>query len=177
MGNNANTGKLALLNLAPVVAVPGKQTVDFNTTSKISGISITADSTEQLTLNLIAANGDLTFGSTSGLNSISGVGSGSVTLVGTLSNLNQALGTLAYTSNAKYQGLDSTDNINLIVSEPAAPSDSSNPLQGQANIPIKVINPAFHNSSNNTLDQAPSNNLQSCSLRLILKTAKITQVK
>jgi len=173
---NTNTGNLSLLNLAPVVTVPVKQTVDFNTTSTISGISITADSTEQLTLQLSAANGDLTFGSTSGLNSISGVGSGSVTLVGTLSNLNQALGTLAYTGTTKYQGLDSTDNINLIVSEPAGNLDSSNPLQGQANIPINVINPAFHNSSNNTLDQAPSNNFNSLLFNLDSNTQNLSEV-
>ena len=98
----------------PSVSGPSATSVNENATllfSTAQGDAITlADSqagsnADTLTLNV--TDGTLTLGSTSGLTSVSGNGSSSVTLSGTLANLNAALNGLVYTPNSGYSGPDS----------------------------------------------------------------------
>ena len=77
-------------------------------------------------------DGILTLGSTSGLTSVSGNGSPSVTVSGTLANLNAALNGLTYTPSSSYVGADSL-KISLL--------DPGDNLTGPASVGITVNSP------------------------------------
>ncbi|MFX8422120.1 hypothetical protein ABTL73_20650, partial [Acinetobacter baumannii] len=64
--------------------------------------------TGALKLTLSVSHGTLNFGSTSGLSFVSGSnGSASLTVTGSLADLNSALSSLSYSSTRNYNGSDS----------------------------------------------------------------------
>jgi hypothetical protein len=100
---------------APTVTVPGAQSVNENSSLVFSsahgtaisfGDSFAGSNPESLTLSV--SNGTLTLGSTSGL-SFAGGGNGtsSMTVSGTLANLNADINGLTYTPTTGYNGADS----------------------------------------------------------------------
>lgn len=85
------------------------------------------------TLSLVVSDGHLTFGSTSGLTFIfTGNGSASITVSGTLTNLNAALNTLVYTPNAGFTG---PDTLQILLTDPG------DRLTASASVPITVNSP------------------------------------
>lgn len=148
---NNNSGQLTLLNQPPLVSVPGTQDTSVNTSKSIIGISINADSTETITAALTATNGTLDLASTTGLTISNGANnSSSITLQGSLSNLNSDLQTLTYTGNPNYKG---TDNITVVASEPGTSLDSGNGIlnSNTGTIAVNVGN-VLYAGPNNTID-------------------------
>jgi hypothetical protein len=143
---NNNSGQLILLNQAPSLTVPGTQNASVNTSKSITGISIKADGTETITAVLTAADGTLSLGSSTKDISSGANNSSSITLTGTLSNLNSDLQNLAYTGNPGFQG---SGQINLKVSEPGTSLDGGT-LSTTGNIAVNIGN--LYVGSNNTID-------------------------
>src|SRR5262249_6776335 len=79
----------------PTVAVPGDQTAFEDVDQALSGISVGDVDGDSLTVTLAVGHGTLALGTTTGL-SVTGNGSGAVTLSGSVADLNAALATLIY---------------------------------------------------------------------------------
>jgi hypothetical protein len=93
------------LSNRPTLTVPAAQTAYENVDQTISGISIGDAPGATLTVTLSVGHGTLTLGTTNGL-TVTGNGSGSVTLSGTTTNLNAALANLVYRGSHDYSGSD-----------------------------------------------------------------------
>ena len=94
---------LLAVNDAPVNAFPGAQTVAEDTNLAITGLSISdadAGSASNITTTLSVAHGTLTVSSAGGA-AVSGSGTGSVTLTGSIAQINT---TLAAVNNVVYKG-------------------------------------------------------------------------
>jgi hypothetical protein len=89
----------------PTITVPDAQTAYEKVDQTISGISIGDDPSVTLTVILDVSHGTLTLGTTSGL-TVTGTGSGSVSLSGTTADLNAALATVVYRGSSDYSGGD-----------------------------------------------------------------------
>ncbi|WP_181357624.1 cadherin-like domain-containing protein [Stenomitos frigidus] len=89
------------VNDAPVITVPGSQTVDEDTNLLLSGINVTdADSNPNpITVTLSATNGTLTLDPLV-------AGSATLTITDTLNNINTAIANLTYKGNLNYNGAD-----------------------------------------------------------------------
>ena len=115
------TINIEAVNDDPILTVPGDQTVNEDEALNITGISI-ADIDEdetvgaELTLTLEADNGNLIFSANLGALGITATGNGTqtVSLTGSLTNLNTALGSLMYQGLQHFNGID---NISLIVND------------------------------------------------------------
>ena len=95
---------LLSVNNAPVNTVPGAQTIAEDTDLVITGLSISdvdAGSATNITTTLSVVNGTLTVASASGA-AVSGSGTGSVTLTGSITEINT---TLAAVNNVVYRGV------------------------------------------------------------------------
>ena len=95
---------LMAVNDAPVNALPGAQTVAEDTNLAITGLSISdtdAGSASNITTTLSVAHGTLTVSSAGGA-AVSGSGTGSVTLTGSIAQINT---TLAAINNVVYKGV------------------------------------------------------------------------
>jgi hypothetical protein len=128
---------ITVISLAPIFTAPSLVNVNENASVDFSGVnSITVFDTggtaEELTLAV--REGVLDLATTTGL-AVTGNGTGTVTLTGSLSNLNSDLASLSYTPAADYYGpdqlalsdSDTTDNLSgtgdvLIQVNPLAPS-------------------------------------------------------
>ena len=80
-----------------------------------------------MTGTLSVSNGTLT---ASGVAVVSGSGTTSISLSGTLADINTALGTLVYQGNANYNG---TDTLNISVND-GGNSGSGGPLSATASV-------------------------------------------
>ena len=99
-------------NDAPVLTLPGSQTVDEDTTLQITGISVADvdvdEGTGQLSVSLSVANGTLDVTDLSGITISSGSNNSSaLTLTGSLADLNNALANLFYLGDSNFNGSDS----------------------------------------------------------------------
>lgn len=92
------------VNDAPVNTVPGSVTLDEDVQSAISGISVADVDSGSVTVTLSVANGTLSPSVTAG--TITGNGTGTVTVSGTLAQVNSVLASLRYTSKADFNGSD-----------------------------------------------------------------------
>jgi uncharacterized repeat protein (TIGR02543 family) len=104
---NAATFSVTAVNDAPVNTVPSAQSTGINASLEITGLSITdVDAgTGAVEVTLAVANGTLTV--SGGSASITGSGSGSVTLEGTIAAINATLGaTVTYGPATGYSGSD-----------------------------------------------------------------------
>jgi len=101
------------VNEAPILVVPAAQTVYEDVDLAIAGISVGDSEGDNLTVNLAASRGKLTLGTTAGLE-VTGNGAGSVSLSGSIANLNAALATLVYRGNLNFSG---NDTLNITVSD------------------------------------------------------------
>jgi hypothetical protein len=121
----------------PVISAPATAGLNENTSYTFSGSSITlADSTASGTsdsLSISVVDGKLTLGSTTGLTFSAGANrASSMTVTGTLANLNAALNGLVYAPNAGYSGPDS---LQISV------NDTGDNLAGSAAVSITVNAP------------------------------------
>ncbi|GGK09086.1 hypothetical protein GCM10009304_39030 [Pseudomonas matsuisoli] len=95
-------------NYAPTIGAPATQTfiedaVRVFSTANGNAITVNDANGDNLSVTLNTANGTLLLAQTAGL-TVSGNGTGSVTLSGSISNLNNALNGLAFTPVADYNG-------------------------------------------------------------------------
>ena len=113
----------------PVVTAPSSVIVNQGGTYAFGpgAISVTdqVNTTESMTLT--AQHGTLTLTNTTGLTMVTGNGSGTVVLTGSLAILNTALGTLSYTPSVNYAGADT-----LSLSD----EDTTDLLTGTASVSI-----------------------------------------
>ncbi|WZP00378.1 cadherin domain-containing protein [Isosphaeraceae bacterium EP7] len=93
------------VNEAPTLAVPAAQTAFEDVNRAISGITVGDPEGDSLKVTLAVSHGTLTLGMTTGL-TISGLGSGTVTLSGSITDLNSALAGLVYRGNLNFGGHD-----------------------------------------------------------------------
>jgi hypothetical protein len=93
------------VNDAPVNTVPGSQSATAGTPLALGGVSVSDIDSTNLTTNLSVLHGTLSVSSVLGL-TISGSGTGAVSLSGTQAQINSALAGLAYTGTAGYSGAD-----------------------------------------------------------------------
>ncbi|HNL77273.1 MAG TPA: DUF4347 domain-containing protein, partial [Accumulibacter sp.] len=109
-------------NTAPVITVPGAQSVDEDAALTLSGISV-ADADGNLSgVQLTVGNGTLTVDLAGGASIAAGTnGSATLTLAGTQAQINTALGTLRYQGNANYSG---GDTLTVIATDSNAASDT-----------------------------------------------------
>lgn len=136
---------IAGVNDAPVLTVPGAQTVNSNTNLTIAGISaIDVDAgSNPIEVTLSAANGVLSLSTTAGLTFLAGDGTqdNTLTFTGVLSTINTALTNLVYRANTGFSG---NDAITLTVND-LGNTDGS-PLST-----TQTINLTVNNTPNNTI--------------------------
>ena len=103
------------INDPPVLTVPGPRVIDEDTSLTITGVSLTdVDAgTQSLQVSLTAPKGSLGFATTTGV-TLTGNNSGSVTLVGTQTDLNTALGSFTYIGQRDAFGID---RLTLVVDD------------------------------------------------------------
>jgi parallel beta-helix repeat protein len=94
------------LSNRPTITVPAAQAAYQNVDQPISGIVIGDAPSATLTVTLSVNHGTLTLGTTTGLTTVTGNGTGSVTLTGATADLNAALASLAYRASHNYSGGD-----------------------------------------------------------------------
>src|SRR5581483_9363235 len=83
------------VNATPTLSVPATQAAFEDVDQAITGITVGDPDGGNLTVTLKVSHGTLSLGTTTGL-TVSGNGSGSVTLSGSIANLNAALAGLVY---------------------------------------------------------------------------------
>jgi hypothetical protein len=139
---------------APTISVPGSQamgedaTLAFSVThgNAVAVGDVDADGgAEQLTLTV--THGTLTLATTSGLDSVSGDGTSSLSLTGTLASLNAAMEGLQFTPASHYSG-SAVIAINL---NDLGNTGNGGPLMANANITISVAAVAHTPSVTNSL--------------------------
>jgi hypothetical protein len=126
---------------APIIVAPARAYVFENTSFTFAANAIVLNDAEYAgnldTLSLSVTNGTLTLGPTTGLTIVSGAnGSSSVTVAGSLANLNAAMVGLVYTPTAGFSGSDS-----LAIQF----QNSLNNLTASTNVAISVLplSPSF----------------------------------
>ena len=169
IANSLNPATVSLTvggaNQAPVVNVPGSQVVFRNTDLVIqSGLSIRdADAgTSPIAVTLSAASGNLTLSTTTNL-TVSGNGSQTVTLTGSVSNINAALTNLLYRPVSA--GFTGSDQITIAVNDNGnTGSGGAQTANGAINVnvsngPVLVqdINPTQNATATGTVSSTPTN--------------------
>lgn len=101
------------VNEPPTLIVPAAQTAYEDVDKAITGITVGDPDGGNLTVTLAVSRGKLTLGTTAGL-TVTGNGTGAVTLSGSIANLNSALASLVYRGNLNISG---TDTLNVMVSD------------------------------------------------------------
>ena len=110
-----------VLTVFPALTVPAAQTAYEDVDKAISGITIASGLSGSLTLTLAVGHGTLTLGATTGL-TVTGNGSGSVSLTGSTAALNAALATLVYRGSLNFGG---ADTLSLTVGNGSFSSNAS----------------------------------------------------
>ncbi len=122
------------VNDPPVLTLPGSQSVNEDTQLAFSGasrISLSdAENNNPVTVNLSAASGTITLSSTAG---VTGNGSNSVTVVGTITAVNTALNNLIYKPAANFNGPDA-----IVLSA----NDGFDTSNGTINVTVAAVNDA-----------------------------------
>ncbi|MCC7372437.1 MAG: hypothetical protein IT306_28750 [Chloroflexi bacterium] len=126
------------INDAPVVTVPGAQSVNEDTSLSIMGIGV-ADvdiGSSPMRVTVSAASGAISLGSTSGLSFSTGDGTSDATMTftGTLSNVNAALAAIQYRGNQDFNG---ADTITVTANDQGA-TGQGGPLQDSKTIAVSV---------------------------------------
>jgi Ca2+-binding RTX toxin-like protein len=146
---------IAGVNDAPVLTVPGTQTVNSNTNLTIAGISVTdVDAgSNPIEVTLSAPNGVLSLSTTAGLTFVAGDGTQDNTLTfrGVLSTINTALTNLVYRAKSGFSG---NDAITLTVND-LGNTDGS-PLSTTQTINLTVNNMITGTSARETFTATPN---------------------
>jgi hypothetical protein len=136
----------------PSITVPASDSVTVGTTTTVGGISVTdtfaAANPGSMVLNLSDTNGTLAM--TSGGTKLAGSGTSSMSVTGTLAQINADLATLTYTAGSSaggypisvnvwdQAGLDATKTIEVTVAAASASSSSSSSTSTQTGPSITV---------------------------------------
>jgi hypothetical protein len=94
------------LSNRPTLAAPAAQTAYQNVDQPIGGIRLGDAPGATVTVTLAVGHGTLSLGTTAGLTTVTGNGTGNVTLIGTTADLNAALASLVYRGSHNYSGGD-----------------------------------------------------------------------
>ncbi|MDZ7684303.1 MAG: hypothetical protein U5O39_04275 [Gammaproteobacteria bacterium] len=111
------TVTVTAVNDAPVVTVPAAQSVDEDATLNITGVSVAdvdaaGGSSPEVTVSLSVTNGALTVAEGSGA-TVTNNGTASVTVEGTLADVNTEIGSIDYTGDTDFNGAETlTVNAN-----------------------------------------------------------------
>jgi trimeric autotransporter adhesin len=81
---------------APINTLPGNYTVDINTTTTLSGLSIADSDAGSATMLVTLSVNSGTLSATAGSTTLSGAGTGTMTLAGTVAQINSALASVTY---------------------------------------------------------------------------------
>ncbi|WP_429809437.1 cadherin-like domain-containing protein [Ensifer sp. B1-9] len=120
---------ITAVNDAPVNTVPGTQTVNSNTATVIGSVAVVDVDSANVTTTVSVSHGKLTAGTGGGV-IVGNNGSNTVTISGTLVQVNAALAALSYLSDINYSGADTltvatsdgflsdTDTVGLTVNPP-----------------------------------------------------------
>ena len=153
-GENTSKGVVTIANTvndAPVITPPGAQTVDENNSTSINGFDlydIDAGYTD-VTATVSVSNGTVSMSGFAGL-TITDNGTGTVTLLGPIVQIENALNSIIYTPNPGYNG---SDTLNVTVND-LGNTGSGGALTDTATVAITVTDLSFIPEIN--LD--PSNN-------------------
>jgi CSLREA domain-containing protein len=101
------------VNEAPTLVVPAAQTAYEDVDLAITGLTVGDPDSDDLTVTLTVTRGKLTLGTTAGL-AVVGNGASTVTLSGSIVDLNAALANLVYRGNPNDSG---ADTLNITVSD------------------------------------------------------------
>jgi Ca2+-binding RTX toxin-like protein len=146
---------IAGVNDAPVLTVPGTQTVNSNTNLTIAGISVTdVDAgSNPIEVTLSAPNGVLSLSTTAGLTFVAGDGTQDNTLTfrGVKSTINTALTNLVYRANPGFSG---NDAITLTVNDLG--NTGGSPLSTTQTINLTVNNTITGTSARETFTATPN---------------------
>jgi len=131
--SNESTVSIEVLgtNIAPVLTVPGAQTVAEEVTLTLSGITVAdADAgTGEIELTLTAGNGSLSFVVETDGVTVTDIDSGTVVVTGTVAAVNTALGSsnLTYTPDANFPNgsVAATDTITVTVNDQGNSGDAN----------------------------------------------------
>jgi uncharacterized delta-60 repeat protein len=107
------TINVTAVNDAPTITSPGAQTGYEDVDVAVAGIRVADPDSTNLTVNLQVGHGTLSLATSAGL-TVTGNGSGAVTLSGNVADLNAALASLVYRSSLNYNG---TDVLNIAASD------------------------------------------------------------
>jgi hypothetical protein len=127
LGNYNITYVYGTLTVVPAITAPAALTAYENVSQAVSGISIGTGLSGSVTLTLAVGHGRLTLGSATGL-TVTGNGSGTVSLTGSTADLNAALTALAYRGGLNFSGAD-TLSLTLSVGG----------ISSQASVAITVV--------------------------------------
>ena len=118
---NTFTINVNAVNDAPIVLVPGSPTVNEDATltfSSVNGNAITISDVDvgsgNETVTLTVANGTLALGSHTGLVSFTPDNAASITLTGSIVDIDNALNGLTYSGNANFNG---TDTLQIVAND------------------------------------------------------------
>jgi hypothetical protein len=109
------------VNAPPTVTVPGAQIAYANVDKSFSGLLVGDPDGDKLTVTLAVSHGTLTLGTTAGV-IVSSNGSGTVSLSGSIANLNAALAGLLYRGTLNYSG---TDTLSVTASDGSLSTNGS----------------------------------------------------
>jgi subtilase family serine protease len=150
------------LNWSPTVSGPSAATTNENTPLDFSGpnaITLTDQiaGTNIDSLTLSVNDGSLTLGSTNGLTFTSGAnGSGSMTVSGTIGDIQAAVSGMTYSPNTGYTG---SDSLSVLLSDPLANVSASTTVALTINAPPTLTAPTTGSlSENGSLVFSTSNN-------------------
>jgi VCBS repeat-containing protein len=135
--SDSKTTSIAItaVNDPPVNSVPGTQTIDEDTTLTFTGATaITVSDVDaggaDVTVTLSSPNGTITLGSTAGLTTVTGNGTGNVIATGPIATLNTDLNNTVFTPTADFNGGTSVG---------VSTNDNGNTGSGGAQTAINVI--------------------------------------
>ena len=142
-GANTSTGVVTIANTvndAPVLSVPGAQTVDENSSTGINGFDLFDIDAgfQDVTTTLSVTNGTLSVTDLAGL-TVVGDGTGNVTLTGPIVQIKNALNTIVYTPNTGFSG---SDTLNILVND-LGNTGTGGPLTDTGSVAITVADLSF----------------------------------
>ncbi len=125
------------VNEAPVVTVPGAQSVNEDASKAFTGVSVAdvdADLSTGLTVTLAASNGTISV-TASGSANVTANASASVTVSGSVTDVSATIGSLQYTGNSNYHGADTI----TVTADDGGNTGSGGSLQDVETIAVTVV--------------------------------------
>jgi hypothetical protein len=154
-GGGGGHVRVGALGQPPTVTVPGPQTVLEHAATAINGISVGDTSQTSLTVTLTVGHGTLRVTTIPPHLTVSGNGTGTVSLNGSIADLNTALASLVYRGNLTFSG---TDTLNVTASDGSLSTSARVTLtvqswsQATTNLQAQVDAAGLPHGTQNSLD-------------------------